>query len=279
MIQIDSSIEPEYLRSATITDAIDRIEVRVKANQKPYILKTEDYWRNEKVTDKLHETHIGKCCYCERRRDRKRDMDVDHYRPKGEVAGDTVHTGYWWRAYKWNNLLWSCHTCNQKYKGTKFTLLPGGTRAYDKMDDLILEKPNLINPKLEDPSKLLSFQVDRSGGRCFITILPRAGINNSKQIRANETIRIVGLNRHEHGYNLVEERGEKFYGTDFEWIVLHIIQSNDAKDKNPEKRQDYIESINALREQLKKFIRPNREFSGVFRDYLRCRDIEYESLL
>jgi len=190
MIKIDLSIEPDFLRSATVTDALDRIRDRIRADENPAIEKADDYWRDDRVTDKLYESHHGKCCYCERIRDRKREMDVEHYRPKGAVDKEEGHKGYWWLVYTWNNLLWSCKTCNQKYKDTIFTLLPGSTRASDEASDLDLERPYLINPNLEDPSQFLSFHVDRSGGRCFIKAVPRAGIDNDEKARAEETIRM-----------------------------------------------------------------------------------------
>ena len=99
------------------------------------------------------------------------------------------------------------------------------------------------------------------------------------ETRASETIRIVGLNRKEHGYDLIQERGNDFSRTDFEIIVFNIVRADDAKDKAPENRLYYIDSINSLRERLKKFIKSDRVFSGVYRDYLRRHNIEYESLL
>ncbi len=89
MIKIDFSIEPDVLSSDTVMNALDRIRDRVSYA----IEKTEEHWRNEKVTDELYDSHHGKCCYCERKRDRKREMDVDHYRPKGKVENDGDHTG------------------------------------------------------------------------------------------------------------------------------------------------------------------------------------------
>lgn len=279
MIKIDDSIEPDFLSSDTIINALGRIRVRANAEQSPAIEKQDELWRDERVTDKLHASHHGKCCYCERRRDRKREMDVEHYRPKGEVEDDEGHTGYWWLTFTWNNLLWSCKTCNQKYKKIKFTLFPDGTRAYQEPNDLTLERPHLINPKVQDPSQFISFHVDRCGGRCFVRAVPRSGITADEVVRANETIGIIGLNREEPGYDLVQERGDAFLGTDFELIVIHILHAEDAKDKVPESRQLYIDTINSLREKLKKHIKPDRVFSGVYRDYLRRKDIEHESLL
>ena len=279
MIKIDSSTEPAFLSSDTVIDALDRIRDKVNTAQFPAIEKADELWRNDKVTDELYDSHHGKCCYCERKRDRKREMDVEHYRPKGEVKDVGGHMGYWWLVLKWNNLLWSCKTCHQKYKGTEFTLLPGSTRAYYETSDLNLERPCLINPKLEDPSQFLSFHVDQRGGRYFVTAISRAGIEDYQETRANETIRIVRLNRKEPGYDLVQERGNAFLGTDFEMIVFSIMCADDAKDKVPENRQCYIDAINSHREKLKKYIKSDRVFSGVYRDYLRRKNIEYENLL
>lgn len=280
MIKIDPSVEPNYLGSDSVTKALDRIRKKVNAKLSPVIEKADEIWRNKEVTDKLYESHHGKCCYCERRRDRKRDMDVEHYRPKGEVKEDARHMGYWWLAYTWGNLLWSCHTCNQKYKDTKFSLLPKSKRAYDEGDDLTLERPHLINPKSEDPSHFLSYHIDRGGGRCFIKAIPRGGIENDEETRASATIIIIELNRKEYGYDLVQERGDDFLkAASFENTVFYIMTAEDAKKKSPLHRQEYIDSINDLREELKIYIQSKRVFSGVYRDYLRRHNIEYESLL
>ena len=91
MIKIDPSIEPDFLSSDTVINALDRI--RNSASHS--IEKSDEHWRNENVTNELYDSHHGKCCYCERKRDRKREMDVEHYRPKGEVKNDEDHTGYW----------------------------------------------------------------------------------------------------------------------------------------------------------------------------------------
>ena len=117
MIQIDASNAPDFLSSIKVTNALDRIRVRINANQSPAIEKKDELWLKDQVADALYDSHNGKCCYCERKRDRKREMDVEHYRPKGKVNGVDGHTGYWWLAFNWNNLLWSCKTCNQKFKG------------------------------------------------------------------------------------------------------------------------------------------------------------------
>lgn len=272
---IDYCIEPDFLRSDTVLNAL----ARVRNREFHTIEKADEIWRDDRITDKLYESHHGKCCYCERKRDRKRDMDVEHFRPKGKIENVEDHEGYWWLIYSWDNLLWSCKTCNQKYKGTKFTLLRDGRRSYTEADDLNLEMPALINPNLEDPSQYLSFHIDRYGQKYFVKAVPRADINEDDELKALETIRIAGLNRNEPGYDLVQERGEELSGTEFEQIVIDILHCDGAKNKVPENRQFYLDTINECREKLKKFIQSKRDFSGVYRDYLRRKNIEYESML
>src|SRR5690242_11153758 len=62
--------------------------------------------RNNHIWSKLKQAfrdHFhNKCWYCEARTDRMLG-DMDHYRPKGEVAEDSAHPGYWWLAYDWRN--------------------------------------------------------------------------------------------------------------------------------------------------------------------------------
>jgi len=280
MIQIDHSVEPVFLNSYQVTAALNRARVRAGATQIPVIEKSDELWRNTEVTDKLHESHHGKCCYCERKRDRKREMDVEHYRPKGGVDNDEDHLGYWWLAFTWENLLWSCKTCNQKHKKTEFTLLPGGTRGYQEDHDLKIERPCLINPKNEDPIRFISFHHDSYGGRYFIRAIPRLGMSYNDTLRADETIRVVGLNRKEPGYDLIEERGKAVEGTSFFINVYNILRAKDALNSvDLEHRQAYLDIINSSSEKIKGYINSDRVFSGVYRDYLRRKNIGYENFL
>jgi len=279
MIRIRNNDKPIFLDSATIEECRGRVRARAGAGESPAIMKADEKWRDDRITDVLYEGHFAKCCYCERKRDRKREMDVEHYRPKGEVEEDVEHSGYWWQAYEWDNLLWSCKTCNQKYKYMKFPLLPEGIRAAEEGDDLSLERPCLINPKLENPFDFISFNIQKVGGRCFVSATPLAGISLDDKKRALDTIFIVGLNREEKGYNLVQERGDEFSGSFFETIVVSILSAEHAKLSVPANRDDYESTINELREQLKRFIHPSRVFSGIFRDSLRHKEIPFDDLL
>ena len=60
----------------------------------------------------LRELFVNKCAYCESSLVGG-DMDVEHYRPKGGVSEVPDHSGYYWLAYDWENLVASCSFCNR----------------------------------------------------------------------------------------------------------------------------------------------------------------------
>ncbi len=122
------------------------------------------YWRKDDVKKTLWEYHHHKCCYCERKRDLKRESDVEHFRPKAAVQEENQHTGYWWLAYDWENYFFSCKLCNQKYKKDHFPLLPEGKRAYRADDQLSEEKPVLIHPINDNPEEMIGFDWQHAKG-------------------------------------------------------------------------------------------------------------------
>lgn len=100
-----------------------------------------------------------KCCFCERP---IFNGQIEHYRPKNgwqQARGKgnpIVKPGYYWLAYKWDNMLISCSECN--HSGQKGNLFPvDGFRATDHTMDYKNEVPTIINPAKEDPSIYISF--------------------------------------------------------------------------------------------------------------------------
>jgi uncharacterized protein (TIGR02646 family) len=148
------------LESSEVEEIKKQIENKVKAG---IPLESSDfksgYWRNKDVKDSLKVLQHGKCCYCERMRDTYGEIDVEHFRPKKGIKEEDGHPGYWWLAYKWENLLLACKSCNRE-KSNRFPLLPGGKRAFAEEDDLDREKPVLINPVDEDPEIFIGFDLD-----------------------------------------------------------------------------------------------------------------------
>lgn len=67
------------------------------------------------VGDLLCRRQGRKCAYCEHPEQRRKN-DVEHFRPKGRADRGLFHSqshGYWWLAWRWENLLFACRNCNQ----------------------------------------------------------------------------------------------------------------------------------------------------------------------
>lgn len=58
------------------------------------------YYNTKPVKDLLIEAHHGKCCYCEKKDRSRRNLAVEHYRPKNGVRQSRKqkeeHPGYYW---------------------------------------------------------------------------------------------------------------------------------------------------------------------------------------
>lgn len=158
------------------------------------------HYKDIGVKSKLNEIYNDKCAYCESKIEHAATLQVEHYRPKDGLAEDESHKGYYWLGCEWSNLLLACPKCNGKgAKGTRFpitgTRVPHDTaftnptdlntfdRARLKANGTILlaEKPLLLNPELDTPSKHLTFDSD--------------GQIEGKTTRGEETIKICKLDR------------------------------------------------------------------------------------
>jgi 5-methylcytosine-specific restriction endonuclease McrA len=148
----------------------------------------------------------GRCAYCEAPIADFQFGDIEHFRPKKGVKdadgkiiyfkddrGDKIldkagkpipHSGYYWLAYEWTNLLPTCQVCNRP-KNTCFPVI--GNHAQSPGDEA-KEQPLLINPISDrpddDPEKHLA--VDPETGTMF-------ALNNSD--RGLMCIKIFNLNQ------------------------------------------------------------------------------------
>lgn len=100
--------------------------------------KGRELWKVPKHKEKLVgdlKIPTTKCAWCERHCEWKRQLDVEHYRPKAEVTrweGSPplvtnvppkevpVSSGYWWLAFAWSNYSLACGPCNQGWKRSLF---------------------------------------------------------------------------------------------------------------------------------------------------------------
>ncbi len=145
----------------------------------------------------------GKCAYCETYIADFQRGDVEHFRPKAAVANEVdepiQHSGYYWLAYDWQNLLPSCTVCNQPTtvggkkigKHNRFPVIGQHAQAPDEVE---AERPLLINPTSskddDDPSKHLAVDID-------------TGLMIPLTERGRMCIAIFGLNQRDQ---LIEER-------------------------------------------------------------------------
>src|SRR5471030_1085698 len=182
-------------------------------------------YKGADVVAALRDLFKKKCAYCESYFEAVSPMDIEHYRPKGGVKGDSTHCGYWWLAASWDNLLASCIDCNrERYQhvamegmtqrdmdavkrilsGKKDAFPIAGTRARNERDNHAAEDPLLIDPTQRDPERHLSWEElpdDQRGAEALsiVTAKRDAGVLDPY---GDESIAIYGLNRR----GLVEER-------------------------------------------------------------------------
>lgn len=152
-------------------------------------------YKHAEVKAALERLFHGKCAYCESFYSAQAPVDVEHFRPKGAVAGAPQHAGYWWLGMVWENLLPSCIDCNRRRRqvtpdptasltrlfdaakgtfntGKKDAFPVAGTRANVETDALELERAYLLNPCRDDPDAHLDYFIDPEN--LLGLILPKA---------------------------------------------------------------------------------------------------------
>lgn len=176
-------------------------------------------YRHESVKMALEKLFHFKCAYCEARLGV--DWQVEHFRPKGNVAERPDHPGYYWLAYTWENLYPSCASCNQKRqdkplwddpvtgasegKADQFPVEDEAHRAMGPRDDLTLERPFLLDPCGDDPEAAFVYTT-------LGEIVPALGNR-----RAQESIRVFHLTQR----RLRDQRKEQI---DAVIVVLKLIR-------------------------------------------------------
>lgn len=152
----------------------------------------------KRMKDELFELYHGKCVYCELTLRVEGWDQLDHFRPKNEVLDEhkrpvcfgrtrTPHTGYYWLAYEWTNLVPACSYCNVR-KGALFPITPGSSYARRSGEEAG-EKPIFIHPVTDNPADHFEY-------------VPITGFLKSRTTRGKYCIDLLDLNRE----GLVNER-------------------------------------------------------------------------
>ena len=129
-----------------------------------------------------------KCCFCESKFTNTSYGDVEHFRPKTAYkklgTKGYVYPGYYWLAYDWKNLLFSCEICNRTYKKNEFPLGDELTRklSHNHINSLVDEDRLLIDPTIENPADFMTFKQE--------VPVPLGG-----SVKGAKTIEVLELNR------------------------------------------------------------------------------------
>lgn len=175
---------PTVLRENGPAKTQELVDAVAGGNDSP---KIDALYRHPEVKAQLKSDQNGKCAYCER----KFNGDfgaVEHYRPKAawqQGRGNALEKpGYYWLAYAWENLLYSCDECNTICKKNLFPLANPKSRDIAHRD-ISGEDALLINPSIEDPGLYIAFHKEMAVPRMI------DGMPSAKGIR---TIDVLGLN-------------------------------------------------------------------------------------
>lgn len=146
-----------------------------------------DVYGPKEVKEQLKKEQFNKCCFCENKDfDDIAHGDVEHFRPKGAFAKDAavkgfLRPGYYWMAYEWENLFYSCEVCNRSYKKNYFPLTDETKRAKSHNDKLeSLSVTLLLDPGKEDPEIHIGF---------------RKEIPYHKTVKGENSIKYYGIDR------------------------------------------------------------------------------------
>ena len=243
MIQINKPIEsPECL---TIEGAeLTRLD-REKFNLNPAVFLSgaesftiKNTYKKTPVKTALRTAQHDKCAYCEKDL-REEAAHVDHFRPKGAVSENNtkVYPGYYWLAYRWENLYLSCLACNSSYKKDFFPLVEPINRLRSHDGQLSDEEPMFINPGEENPRDHIGFRLD-------------APVHFSE--KGKVTIEILKLDTR---VKLIKARLEKLQILKLFRDVVELSMVN-------------AQELDEFKQYLAEAVLPSSEFSSMAQDYL-----------
>lgn len=117
---------------------------------------------HKSVKEALIKAQHQKCCFCERIIGK--NGDVEHFRPKGayqQAQSESLkYPGYYWLAYKWENLYLSCSSCNSRHKKNLFPLQDPNKRATNHNQRITKESPLFIDCGKENPEEFIGFRAE-----------------------------------------------------------------------------------------------------------------------
>jgi uncharacterized protein (TIGR02646 family) len=261
---------PATLSSPQVHETKTAIAQKVASGEKLTERDFVNHWRASDVIEAISKMQQGKCCYCEQFIERGKAAEVEHFRPKGKVKEAPGHRGYWWLAYEWGNLLTACSNCNGAFKNSHFPLAEEAHRATAPDDQsLTAEKPLILDPTEKERITCIGWDLYQINDRGPWLAYARA--RDEQSPRANATITLCGLNRHE----LPRNRGTI---RDSIKMILHsylVIRDNmDAiLSRSAATSPDLMDEVRAkclsIKEALRSELERSRPFLSLRRELVR----------
>jgi uncharacterized protein (TIGR02646 family) len=191
MIPIKKPQNPPNVLVKKGKEATEKLCLQFENGEREFEFDNRIYGHKD-VKDALKKAQLDKCAFCETKLPRS-SGDVEHFRPKGgykqQDSDKLQKNGYYWLAYNWDNLFFSCEYCNRIFKRNLFPLENPHERANSHNHDLDKEIPLLINPAKESPQDFIEFKAEYA-------------FPVNKNLKGKTTIDCFGLNDDE----LVEDR-------------------------------------------------------------------------
>lgn len=252
----------------------------------------------------LRDTFKKKCAYCESLFLSVSPADIEHFRPKSAINrfinnqdDDLIYPGYYWLAADWDNLLWSCISCNRKSnletpnadeaqalgKQNRFPVADENNRIRSHDQDLSPEHNNklILDPCRDEPQEHLVFPLEEDLG-----IVKSAILRDGKPSPKGEaSIPVYGLNRVE----LVFTRREE--ALDLKAIFIGMLRSMEAFISKKEANEDASREEAEFTSQKERFnakLSPSAVYLGLKRvlitefdefDLLKRFNLKVEDLL
>lgn len=202
----------------------------------------------------LRKSQHDKCAFCESFFAHVGHGDVEHFRPKAgykqKEGGRLTRPGYYWLAYEWNNLFYSCELCNQCFKRNLFPLKDGRRRARSHKYDLEKEEPLLVDPARVDPALYVTFR----GEICHAVEGCREG---------DVTIQVLGLNREK----LLDVRRDCLEALEALVEVCDRLRAAIAAPPAP----DLVEKLHRFEARLQARMEPTSAYAAMARAFLNSR--------
>lgn len=191
----------------------------------------------------LRKDQYGKCAYCERFFNGDYGA-VEHFRPKGgyQIEGEKKirKPGYYWLAYDWSNLLYSCSECNTTFKRNFFPLADETKRdiSHENIKD---EQPLLLNPTVDDLDDMIEYHE--------YMIVPKEG--GSSREKVEKTISLFQLNDR----GVLKERRKMIWN---QYARL-------CKTYSAAKFLGLQEMVGDLEKMIQEMVSEQSEFTGMFK--------------